>query len=84
MLRRQNVSRLRARDFDRTIRRSVASDVDPTVKRRRADLEPTVKRAIDVEKAFAVEEPTKRVVLPPVQVEASGDAPEYDVDLSDL
>lgn len=53
-------------------------DKDRTVRRRRADLDRTVKRAVDVAKAFAVEEATR----PGLNV---ADAPlEIEIDLSDL
>jgi hypothetical protein len=72
------VSRARARDFDRTIQRPLVPDKDRTVKRRRADLDRTVKRAIDVAKAFAVEEATRPGL-------GAGDVPlEIEIDLSDL
>ena len=84
MLRRHVVGRVRARDFDSTIRRRLETDVAPTVKRRRPDLQTTVKRAIDVQKAFAIEEPTERPLAAAVRDDAGEDEPEYDVDLSDL
>lgn len=47
--------RVRPRDFDLNVRRRV-DDEDQTLKRRgREDAYRTIKRAIDVEKAFAIE-----------------------------
>jgi hypothetical protein len=43
-------------------------------------MEATVKRAIDVNKAFAVEEPTR----PSIATQAGDATPEYEVDISDL
>lgn len=64
--------RVRPRDFDLTIRRHVDLDVDRTLKRRgREDHYRTIRRAIDVEKAFAVEQPETLEI-------------EIEVDLSEL
>lgn len=87
VLRVHAVGRLRARDFDQTVRRRRDPEMDRTVKRRRADLDQTVKRAIDVKKAFAQEERTRPGIGPvrlvaPAPTRSDDDALEIEVDFS--
>lgn len=78
--------RVRPRDFDLTVRRHVDQDRDRTPKRRGEHLYRTIKYAIDVEKAFAVEEPPKPIVAADGPSASDDDwcDIEIEVDLSEL
>jgi hypothetical protein len=78
--------RVRARDFDLTVRRRFDLDRDGTLKRRgREDAYRTIKLAVDVEKAFA-EQPTEPVVAAdgPSASDEDWSEIEIEVDLSEL